>query len=407
MKIISSSLAVPDHVPSQCVWDHNLAAFLREGNDPYLAASRLHKGPGVIWVPTAAHGRPAWIFTQHKLIDEGFTDWTAFSSKRGSNAAVMDPNWLLLPVEADRPDHRFYRQALNPLFSPAAMNRRVTAVQQLCDTLIDAFIDRGRCEFISEFAGILPNAITISLLGLPTESLTQFVDWEEEMVHGATPELRMAAGKAVIDYLKDHIAREQALPEASTDIMQAILKGRMAERPFNEAEILGLVYLLFVAGLDTVYSTLGWIMRHLTLDQALQARLRDNPDDIPAAIEEFTRAFGVSAPSRTVAKDMMFHGVPMKAGEAVLLPTYLAGRDPTAWVDPHRIDIDRRPRHITFGTGPHVCLGVHLAKREMKVMLQSFLARMRNIRRPTDGRYEFHTTNTIGVDRLDLEWDPA
>ena len=189
--------------------------------------------------------------------------------------------------------------------------------------------------------------------------------------------------------------------------MQAIIHGNLPGRALSDAEILGFVYLLFVAGLDTVASTLGWIMRHLAADHALQTRLRENPADIPAAIEEFTRAFGVSAPSRTVAQDMVFHGVPMKAGEAVLLPTYLAGRDPRAWADPHRIDIDRRPRHITFGTGPHVCLGVHLAKREMKIMLEAFLGRMRNIRRRDNGRYAFHTTNTIGVDCLDIEWDPA
>jgi cytochrome P450 len=181
----------------------------------------------------------------------------------------------------------------------------------------------------------------------------------------------------------------------------------MADRALTEAEILGLVYLLFVAGLDTVTSTLGWIMRHLAFDQDLQARLRSNPEDIPAAIEEFSRAFGVSAPSRIVARDTVFHGVPLKAGEAVLLPTYLAGRDPRAWSNPHVIDIDRRPRHVTFGVGPHLCLGIHLARREMKIMLEAFLGRMRNIRRPEAGRYEYYTTNTIGVSRLDIEWDPA
>lgn len=398
---------VPDHVPDECVWDRDLAEFLLEGDDPYLAAGRLHDGPGVLWVPTAAHGGPAWVFTQHELVREGFFDWEAFSSKRGANAAVMDSSWLLLPVEADRPDHQHYRQVLNPLFTPSAINNRASAVQELCDELIDAFLERGRCDFIPEFANILPNAIVISLLGLPRESLPQFLALESEIIHGKTPEACFAAGQTVIDLLKRHIAEQQVRPEGATDVMQAILAGRVPGRAFNEGEILGFVYLMFVAGLDTVASSLGWIMRHLAKDQALQARLRDNPGDIPQAIDEFTRAFGVSAPSRTVARDMVFHGVPMKAGEAVLLPTYLAGRDPRAWENPHVIDIDRRPRHVTFGTGPHVCLGVHLAKREMKIMLEAFLSRMRNIRRPKGGAYEYHTTNTIGVDRLDLVWDPV
>jgi cytochrome P450 len=358
-------------------------------------------------VPTAAHGQPAWVLTRHALIEEAFADWEAFSSKRGANAAVMDSSWLLLPVEADRPDHRHYRQVLNPLFSPSAIRGRASAVQELSDRLVANFIERGSCEFMSEFANILPNAIVISLLGLPAEALPQFLEWEDQTIHGETPQIAFAAGQAIIDYLKRHIAEQQARPERATDVMQAILAGRMADRPLNEAEILGIVYLLFVAGLDTVTSTLGWIMRHLALDQALQARLRDNPRDIPAAIEEFGRAFGVSAPSRTVARDMVFHGIPMKAGDPVLLPTYLAGRDPRAWPNPHVIDIDRRPRHVTFGIGPHVCLGVHLAKREMRIMLEAFLSRMRNIRLPAQGRYEFYTTNTIGIEQLDLEWDRA
>jgi cytochrome P450 len=403
----TATIDVPAHVPAECVWDHDFADFLHQGDDPYLAGGRLHDGPGAIWVPTAAHGGPAWIFTRHKLVEEGFADWEAFSSKRGANAAVMDASWLLLPVEADRPDHRHYRQILNPLFSPSAIKTRASAVQELCDQLIGDFVARGRCEFVSEFAGILPNAIVIALLGMPVEALSQFLAWEEEMIHGETPEACFAAGQAVIDYLKRHIAEQRARPERATDVMQAILAGRMGDRALTEAEILGFVYLLFVAGLDTVTSTLGWIMRHLALDQPLQTRLRENPRDIPAAIEEFSRAFGVSAPSRTVARDLVFHGVPMKAGEAVLLPTFLAGRDPAAWADPHRIDIDRRARHVTFGTGPHVCLGVHLAKREMKIMVEAFLGRMRDIRLPEGGRYTYHTTNTLGVDQLDLAWDPA
>lgn len=399
--------AVPEHVPEECVWDHDYAEFLAKGSDPFVTAGQLHDGPGIIWAPTAAHGTPAWIFTQHAIIEEGFADWEKFSSKRGANAAVMDAEWLLLPVEADRPDHSHYRKVLQPLFTPSALSNRISTAQTLCDELIDGFIAKGECEFISEFASILPNAIVISLMGMPGGMLPQFLAWEHEVIRGETIEDRLAAGKAIIDYLKQFIAEQQADPENASDLMRAIFNGRMPDRPFTEAEILGFVYLMFIAGLDTVYNTLGWIMSHLANDPALQQHLRDNPQDIPAAIEEFSRAYGVSAPSRTVAEDMIFHGVPMKAGEAVLLPTVLAGRDPRAWADPHTVNITRKPRHITFGIGPHVCLGVHLAKREMRIMIESFLSRMRNIRQPEGGGFEFSTTNTIGVGRLDLIFDRA
>jgi cytochrome P450 len=397
---------IPDHVPAELVWDHSFIDFLGELGDPFLAGSRLHDGPGIIWATNAFSDVPAWIFTRHALIHEGFSNSRKFSSLRGRVvSAVMDPDWMMLPVEADAPEHQQYRQVLRPFFTREAMASRFTEVQRLCDTLIDSFIDKGRCEFIGEFAAILPNAIVISMLGMPQEMLQQFMQWEEIVMRGATNAERIAAGVAIHDYLGNYIAEQTKNP--TNELMQAILAGRMNDRPLNDAEKLGIVYLLFVAGLDTVFASLGWIMRHLAIDQALQARLRNNPDDVPAAIEEFTRAFGVSAPTRIVAEDMVFEGVPMKKGDDILLPAYLAGRDPRAFPNPHVIDIDRKPIHVTFGSGPHVCLGIHLAKREMRIVIDSFLSRMKHIRMPEGGAYEYHAASTIGVDRLDLVWEPA
>ncbi len=399
-----SIAAVPSHVPAECVWDNDFAAFLSEGDDPYLAGGRLHDGPGVIWVTNASYGVPSWIFTQHALIQEGFANAKKFSSLRGPLiASTMDPDWMMLPVEADAPDHQQYRQILRPFFTPEAIDKRLGEVEGLCDSLIDAFIDNGRCEFVSEFASILPNAIVISMMGMPREMLGQFLHWEETTIRGATNEERIAAGVAIHDYLRDHISAQKENP--ANDLMKAIISGRMKDRALTDKEIMGIVYLMFVAGLDTVFASLGWIMRHLATDHALQDRLRNNPQDIPAAVEEFTRAFGVSSPSRIVAEDIVFNGVPMKKGDQIMLPTFLAGRDPRAFPNPHVIDIDRKPRHVTFGIGSHLCLGIHLAKREMRIMLESFLSRMNNIHIVEDEAFEYHTANTIGVDRMVLAWE--
>jgi cytochrome P450 len=397
---------VPDHVPPEVVWDKDFVAYLGELDDPYLAGARLHDGPAVIWATNASFGMPSWIFVSHEAVQEGFANPRKFSSLRGPlTAAVMNPEWTLLPVESDAPEHQQYRHVLRPFFTPEAMNRRFDQVQSLTNALLDAFIERGSCEFIGEFASILPNAIVISMLGLPQDMLGQFMQWEETAIHGSSHAEQLAAGVAIHDYLADYIAEQTRNP--TNDLIQAILGGRMEDRALTEAEKLGLVYLLFIAGLDTVFASMGWIMKQLATDPALQDRLRRNPQDVPAAVEEFTRAFGVSAPSRIVAEDLVFHGVPMKKGEHILLPTYLAGRDPRAFANPHVIDIDRKPRHVTFGLGPHVCLGIHLAKREIRIMIETFLARMDGIRLKPGGRCAYHTSNTIGLDYLELEWDPA
>lgn len=398
--------SVPDHVPPHAVWDHDFVAFLAELGDPYLAGGRLHDGPPVIWATNASYGLPSWIFVSHEAVQEGFANAKRFSSLRGPlTAAVMNPDWKLLPVESDAPLHQQYRQVLRPFFTPDAMARRFAQVQRLTDDLIGKFIEQGRCEFINEFAQILPNAIVVSMMGMPDEMLGQFLAWEETAIHGKSHAEQLSAGVAIHDYLGDYIAEQERNP--TNELMQAILAGRMNDRDLTPEEKLGIVYLLFIAGLDTVYSTMGWTMKHLATDQALQERLRRNPGDIPAAVEEFTRAFGPSAPSRIVAEDQEFMGVTMKKGEHIYLPTYLAGRDPRAFPNPHVIDIDRKPRHVTFGLGSHVCIGIHLAKREIRIMIESFLARMKNIRLAEGGRFTYHTSNTIGIDLLDLEWDPA
>ncbi len=397
---------IPDHVPPHAVWDNDFVAFLGELGDPYLAGARLHEGPPVIWATNASYGLPSWIFVAHEAVQEGFANARRFSSLRGPlTEAVMNPDWRLLPVEADAPEHQQYRQVLRPFFTPDAMERRFAQVQRLTDELMGKFLERGSCEFINEFAQILPNAIVVSMMGMPDEMLGQFLAWEETAIHGKSHAEQLAAGTAIHDYLGDYIAQQQRNP--TNELMQAILAGRMNDRELSPEEKLGVVYLLFVAGLDTVYSTMGWIMKHLATDHALQDRLRRNPGEIPMAVEEFTRAFGPSAPSRIVAEDQDFMGVTMKKGEHILLPTYLAGRDPKAFPNPHVIDIDRKPRHVTFGLGSHVCIGIHLAKRELKIMIESFLARTGNIRLAEGGRYAYHASNTIGVDLLDLEWDPA
>ena len=185
------------------------------------------------------------------------------------------------------------------------------------------------------------------------------------------------------------------------------MTGEVDGRPLDHLEIMGMLYVLYVGGLDTVYSTLGWVMRHLATHPELQDRLRDHPEDLPAALEEFFRAFSVAITFRQVTSDYMFHGAPLKKGDEIYLPIMLADRDPRVFDDPHTVDIDRKSRHINFGTGVHTCLGLHLAKREICVVLEEFLKRFRNIRIREGETYRYHTPSGFGVDYLPIVWDRA
>lgn len=394
---------VPDHVPDELVWNHGYEAFALEGDDPYLAISRLHDGPGIVWSPNVQFGAPGWLVTRHAYVQEVFMDWEHFSS----DYRALEPlgiRWKMNPIEFDPPQHHAYRKILNPFFTPVKVRDMDGAVTQACASLLAGFEHRGSCEFIGDFAEKFPSYVFLDLMGMPKDRLPDFLEWERGMLRENDPVKRAMAMMAVIRYMEEFVRQQKQNP--TTELLQAMVTARYNdERPLDDGELLGMCFLFYIGGLDTVYSVLGWIFRHLASDQPLQDRLRANPDDLPRAIEEFLRAFGVAAPTRRVRKDHVFHGIRMKAGDLVKPSTPAAGRDPRVYENPHAIDIDRNSRHVSFATGPHTCLGMHLARREIRTVLEAFLARFRNIRIPEGETYQYHTGGVLGVDRLPLQWD--
>lgn len=394
---------LPDHVSPEFYWDYSYDLFSAEGEDPYLAVSRLHEGPGIVWARDAYYGEPGWIVSRHDYVQEVFLDPEHFSSDRQS-LKLLEVDWKLIPLELDPPEHHHYRKILNPYFTPAKIGELDDSVRRTCETLISQFENRGRCEFISEFAEKFPSYIFLDLMGLPREMLPRFLQWERAMLRAPEPAKRLEAMRAVLGYLDEFVREQMHSPE--TELLQGLVSARFkGERPLYQSEILGICYLLYIGGLDTVYSSLGWSMRYLASDRQLQQRLRDEPEDIPLAVDEFLRAFAVSNTHRQVKQDLVFNGLEMRAGDIVRLSTPAAGRDPLVYKDPHKIDIDRRARHLAFATGPHICLGMHLAKRELRTVIETFIARFHDIRIPEGERYQYHTGGDFGVDLLPLQWD--
>lgn len=405
MTTVSETLPTPnrpDHVPDELVLDCSFEAFAQAGEDPHLAISRLHEGPGISWSPDVQFGEPGWLLTSHAYVQEAFTDWEHFSS----DYRALEPlgiTWKFNPLEFDPPEHHLYRKLLNPFFTPVAVRDMEEPVKHACDALIDAFADRGSCEFISEFGEKFPSHVFLDLMGMPKDRLDDFLEWERIMLRGQ-PQERVGAMMSILKYLESFLEAQKANP--TTPLMKGLMDARYNdERPLTHEELMGMCYLFYIGGLDTVYSVLGWILRHLASDQPLQERLRNNPGDIPKAVEEFMRAFAVASPTRRIRTNFEFHGVQLKAGDMVKLVTPAAGRDPKAYDDPHKIDIDRNPRYVSFATGPHICLGMHLARRELRTVIEAFLSRFKNIRIPKGQKVEYHTGGVFGVDKLPLEWD--
>lgn len=397
---------VPDHVPPELVWDGHFDAFTAEGDDPFLAIARLHDGPPLIWATDASYGRPGWVATRYDVVSDVFLDHETFSGEReGMPASLLGVRMRLNPIEFDPPEHHGHRRNLNPVFTPKAVNAMGELVRGTCHELIDSFAATGECEFIEQFAVPFPTYMFLDVMDMPRAKAADFLDWEEDLMRAPDPMKRAEAARSIFLYLEEHKRQQEQHP--TNELNRAITGAMFGDRPLDHVEKMGMYYVLYVGGLDTVYSTLGWIMRHLATHPELQEHLRAHPEAIPDAVEEFARAFSVVITHRQVRHDTVFHGVTMKAGEEINLPLMLADRDPAVFTDPHTVDIARKPRHIAFGTGVHNCLGIHLAKRELRTVVEAFLTRFRNIRIKPGETYRYHTGRTFGVEYLPLVFDPA
>ena len=153
------------------------------------------------------------------------------------------------------------------------------------------------------------------------------------------------------------------------------------------------------AGLDTVVNAMGFGMQHVARHPDLQDRLRAEPKLIPDAVEELLRRYSVSSVARRVTRDADFHGAPLKAGEYVALPLPLGNLDPKAFPDPDRFDLERENKvHMTFNSGPHRCVGSHLARLELNVLYDEWLKRMPNVRPDPDKSPRYRAGTSAGAE---------
>ena len=338
---------------------------------------------------------------------EAFTDFERFSSAGSAGTqGLLGVEWKQVPIEYDPPEQKMYRRFLNPLLSPVAVKKLSEVVEQTCAGLIDQFAARGSCEFITEFGQLFPSYMFLEIMGMPKDQVEQFLDWERETLWTDDVAVRLAGARKIRDYLEELI--EARRKSRGDDLISTIVQAEFEGRPITHGEAIGYCYSLFLGGLDTVMSVMGFSMWHLAGNKPLQQRLRENPELIGKAVDEFLRAHGVVVMRRTVRNDCEFRGVAMKAGDQVMLPTPIAGRDPRHFTDPHLIDPHRKNKSgLTFGSGIHTCVGMHLGRRELRVAFGQMLARFSDISLSDPRQVRHRTGITWGVDCLPLELEPA
>lgn len=317
-----------------------------------------------------------------------------FAAEQDPDTFAVAPSMLLpsfgtddplIPIDIDPPTHAGYRKILLPLFTPMNIASlepgMVETAKQLAEDVISAAADNDGVADVSKlFARPMPTIVFSRLAGYPEEDWPKFDQWVDDIIYRRTkePEVAYAAGGKITEYFDAMIKKREAEGGEYNDLLDKVLNSQVDGRELTHEEKLSYSFLLFLAGLDTTAWALRSSLWYLAGNPKAQQQLRDNPDEIPTAVEEFLRTLSpVQAMARTCLKDTVVQGKEIKAGERVVLVFGAGNRDPEVYEDPHDIKIDREDnRHLAFGGGIHRCLGSNLARKEMVIGLEEFLKRV-------------------------------
>ncbi|HEX3707820.1 MAG TPA: cytochrome P450 [Mycobacteriales bacterium] len=296
----------------------------------------------------------------------------------------------LIPLNVDPPRHSNYRRLLDPLFSPKKMAAHEPDIARRANAMIDTFIDKGACNFTDDFADLLPTSVFLGLTGLPEERLTEFLSLRDGILHpekedelaAFDPEVRMrvmnGTGTKIYALFSELIEERRRKP--SDDVISQFIEAEIEGERLTDDDMLDILFLFLIAGLDTVSDTLTCFYAFFAQNPAHRRQIVDDPSCIPSAVEELLRweaPVPFSSP-RTATEDVTLpNGCKMTTGSMVLTAYGSANVCPVEYADAHEVRFDReRNRHITFGMGPHRCLGSHLARRELQVTLREWHRRI-------------------------------
>ncbi|WP_292959647.1 cytochrome P450 [Novosphingobium sp. UBA1939] len=399
----------PVHVPPELVGGFNLmddpSMMPQPLGDPHTAIARLLDGPPIFYsLNMTRNGEGAWIVVraedQRRVLQDGVT----FSSNRNIFSSALGETWPLIPLEIDPPEHGKWRSLLNPLLSPRRVVNLEPIVRQRAIELIEGIKAKGNsCEAMHNFAFPFAVSIFLQFLGIGHERLHEFVGWANDLLHG-TPAQRTAAAKIVVAFLDDLQALRRREP--ADDFMTFVTQAEIDGRRMTPEEVKAMSVLLFVAGLDTVAAAIGFDLLYLAQHRAEQEMLRAEPGRILLAAEEMLRAFPTVTPIRRATRDVDVAGALIKAGDLIACPSMTANRDPAEFANPEKIDFAREDnRHVAFAYGPHRCLGSHLARREVVIGLEEWLARIPTFRFKEGHLPTVYGGFVFGVEDLMLAWD--
>ncbi len=356
----------------------------------------------IVYTP---HNGGHWLVTSHELAREVLSNAELFGSFPIGIPANMEQRPRLIPLESSASEHRRYRRLLLPIFEPEAVQRLQTGAELLAATVLDEVLPQGEFDFLWKVAKPISMGLFVRQLGLEPERLDEFYAWETGFYRAPTMEERIVCGEKIGGYLFDVV--QQHVAEPKDDIVSMLLNVDIEGERLTVEEVHAICYLLFLASIDTVATMLSFIIRHLARDRALFERLKNDRDKIAASVDEFMRMHAFINLNRICERDTDFHGVQFRAGDNIVIPSFVTDRDERTFADPDTFNADRskkeRNQHHAFGAGAHKCIGLHVAKMEVKVVLEAFFDRVASLELVSEQAVTGHGGTTMGLDTIPIK----
>jgi cytochrome P450 len=394
--------SIPAHVRPDQVFDWHMYAQPEGDDTAHATWKKMHAEgvPDIFWTP---HNGGHWVAARGEDIEFIQRNHDPFSNDELTIPAGVFPV-KLAPAQLDPPEHGPHRAVINLAVGPKAINALEPDIRQLARDLIEGFYGRGECEFNNEFARHLPIVIFLKLMGLPLEDRESLLEWAETATRGETAEIRNTGQAGLIGYLHRWVEERRANP--GPDLFSQVVNATVAGEPISTQRMQGMLHVLLLGGLDTVVSVLGFFARFLAEHPGHRRQLVDNPALIPDAVDELLRRFGVASLARIVSRDFEYKDVHFRKGDMLLLPTMMYGLDERKFDNPLEVDFHRKNKiHAAFGNGIHRCPGSFLARTELRIFLEEWLARIPEFKVKSGAKAKEAIAGVHAVTFLPLAWN--
>ena len=397
--ILSPALLAWERLESGVSYDPTSAGIL---SDPYDTYDRLRTQDPVHRMRLIN----GWVLTRYEDVDMVLRDHRRFSKNDGREDEYRSM------LHHDPPDHTRLRSLVSKAFTPRAVRELHPRVQRIVDDLLNDLEGKDRFDIIESFAFPMPVTVIAEMLGVPAQDMDRFKDWSNDISLTIEPSLREdqirrveRASEELYAYFESII--EERRREPQDDMITALLNAENEGDRLTHEELLGTLVLLLVAGNETTRNLIGNGMRALLKHPDQLRKLRGNPDLLDSAINELLRYDSpVQLDGRLVHSDVDVAGHRIRAGQRILCAIGAANRDPSAFAEPEKLDIERsESSHIAFGRGIHHCLGAPLAMLEARAAFSALLDRFSHIELVSDPVYRKQVV-LRGVEELwvEVEW---